>query len=485
VKGPLKDKSRLEAHLSIPTLKASYQTLDMGISNPIQVDYAKSVVTLQPVEIRGTGTSLHLQGSMPMAGNASPNLSARGNIDVRALRLVMPDAQSSGILAVDVRTSGAAKSPNVEGQIQVKDVALATIDSPVGIEKLNGTIDVSSDHIRISNMTGQMGGGKVSVGGAIAYRPSLQFNLAVQGQAIRYRYPGGLRTLVDTNLAFSGTTEASTLNGRILVGGLTFSPEFDLAKFADQFSTTTPTPAQPGFADNIQLAINVQSKENLNAVSSQVSIGGRVDLQVIGTAANPVITGRTNLTSGELFYRNVRYELQRGVITFDDPNETHPVMNVSVTTTVQQYNLTLTMRGPLDKLTVAYMSDPPLATADIINLIARGKTTQEASASSQSTDSMVASGAASELSSSVQKMAGISSLQIDPLLGGNNQNPSARIAIQQRVSKNFFFTFSTDVSQPGNEVVQGEYHFNRRWSATVSRDQLGGVSIDGKFHTRF
>jgi hypothetical protein len=98
---------------------------------------------------------------------------------------------------------------------------------------------------------------------------------------------------------------------------------------------------------------------------------------------------------------------------------------------------------------------------------------------------MVASGAASELSSSVQKMAGISSLQIDPLLGGNNQNPSARIAIQQRVSKNFFFTFSTDVSQPGNEVVQGEYHFNRRWSATVSRDQLGGVSIDGKFHTRF
>ena len=485
VKGPLKDKSRLEAHVSVPSLKASYQTLEMGIANPIQIDYAKSVVTLQPVEIRGTGTSLRLQGSMPIAGNASPNLSARGNIDVRALRLVMPEAQSSGILAVDVRTSGAAKSPTVQGQIRVKDVALATMDLPVGIEKLNGTIDVTSDHIRISNMTGQMGGGKVSVGGAVAYRPSLQFNLTVQGQGIRYRYPGGLRTLVDTNLAFSGTTEASMLNGRMLIGGLTFSPEFDLAKFADQFSTTTPTPAQPGFADTIQLAINVQSKENLNAVSSQVSIGGRVDLQVVGTAANPVITGRANLISGELFYRNVRYELQRGVITFDDPNETHPVMNVTVTTTVRQYDLTLTMRGPLDKLTVAYMSDPPLATADIINLIARGKTTQEAAASSQSTDSMVASGVASELSSSVQKLAGISSLQIDPLLGGNNPNPSARVAIQQRVSKNFFFTFSTDVSQPGNEVVQGEYHFNRHWSATVSRDQLGGVSVDGKFHTRF
>jgi hypothetical protein len=98
---------------------------------------------------------------------------------------------------------------------------------------------------------------------------------------------------------------------------------------------------------------------------------------------------------------------------------------------------------------------------------------------------MIASGAASELSSSVQRLAGLSSLQIDPLLGGNNQNPSARVALQQRVSKNLLFTFSTDVSQPGNEIVQGEYQINKRWSASVTRDQLGGVSVDGKFHTRF
>jgi translocation and assembly module TamB len=229
----------------------------------------------------------------------------------------------------------------------------------------------------------------------------------------------------------------------------------------------------------------VQSRENLAATSSQVSLEGQAALQVRGTAANPVITGRTTLNSGELFYRNVRYQLQRGVITFDDPNQTHPVMNVSVGTTIEQYNLTLTLRGPLDKLTTSYVSDPPLAQADIINLVARGKTTQESAASSQSTDSMIASQAAGQLSSGVQKLAGISSLQIDPTLGGNNQNPSARIAIQQRVTKNFLFTFSTDVSQPGNEIVQGEYQINKRWSVSVSRDQSGGVSVDGRYHKRF
>jgi hypothetical protein len=98
---------------------------------------------------------------------------------------------------------------------------------------------------------------------------------------------------------------------------------------------------------------------------------------------------------------------------------------------------------------------------------------------------MIASQAASEVSSGVQKLAGISSLQIDPLIGGNNQNPSARIALQQRVSKNFLFTFSTDVSQPGEEMVQGEYQLSKRWSVSAARDQLGGVSVDGRFHTRF
>ena len=203
------------------------------------------------------------------------------------------------------------------------------------------------------------------------------------------------------------------MNGRVLIDSLSFTQDFDLASFGDQFSTGS-APAQPGFADTIKLAIGVQSQADLNATSSQISIAGRAALQVGGTAANPVITGRTTLTSGELFYRNVRYQLQKGVITFDDPNETHPVLNVSVGTTVEQYNLTLTMRGPLDKLTTSYVSDPPLATADIINLVARGKTTQESAASSQSTDSMIASQAASQVSSSVQKLAGISSLQIDP-----------------------------------------------------------------------
>jgi translocation and assembly module TamB len=484
LKGPLKDKSRVEAHISIPVLKASYQSLEVGITRPIQADYANSVVTLREAEFRGTGTSLRVQGKVPIGGDTAPTLTAQGSVDVRILRILAPDVESSGTVALDLRTSGTAAQPALQGQLQFKDVAMTTADAPLGIANLNGTLDVSNDRIQISKMTGEVGGGQVSLGGSIVYRPNVQFNLAMQGQSVRLRYPDGLRSLLDANLTFSGNTDASTLRGRVLIDNLSFTSDFDLAKFGDQFSTGN-TISQPGFADTVQLAIAVQSQSNLNATSSQISIAGQAALQIGGTAADPVITGRTTLTAGELFYRNIRYQLQKGIITFDNPVETHPVMNVSVTTTVEQYNLTLTMRGPLDKLTTSYSADPPLATADIINLVARGKTTQESAAASESTDSMIASQAASQLSGGVQKLAGLSSLQIDPTIGGNNQNPSARVAIQQRITKNLLFTFSTDVSQPGSEIVQGEYQVNKRWSVSVERDQVGGVSVDGKYHTRF
>jgi translocation and assembly module TamB len=482
--GPLKDPSQIRASLTIPTLSASYQALQVGSTGPIRADYANSIITVQPAEIDGGDTtSLRFHGTIPLSGNSAPSFVAQGTMDLHILQMLSSDVRSSGTITLDVNTSGTSQRPNVNGRVVLNNVSVIQAGAPLGVEKLNGTLNIDNERIQLSSLSGQVGGGKLSVGGSISYRP-VQFNVALDAQSVRLRYPNGLRTVLDGNLALTGTRDSSILSGRILIDSLSFTQDFDLATFADQFSGSTATPVQPGFAESINLAIAVQSKENLSATSSQVSLEGNANLRVSGTAAAPIITGRTDLTSGELFYRNVRYQLQRGIITFDDPYQTHPVLNVAVNTTVEQYNLTLNLRGPFEKLTTSYSADPPLATADIINLLATGKTTQEAAAS-QSTDSMIASQAASQVSGSVQKLAGLSSLQIDPLIGGNNQNPSARIAIQQRVTRNFLFTFSTDVTQPGSEVVQGDYRINKRWSVSAARQQAGGVSVEGRFHTSF
>ena len=143
------------------------------------------------------------------------------------------------------------------------------------------------------------------------------------------------------------------------------------------------------------------------------------------------------------------------------------------------------MNGSINKLQTSYVSDPPLSTVDIINLVARGQTTQQVDATNLGANSLIAQGVASRLSSGVQRLAGLSSLSIDPLLGGNNSNPSARIAVQQRLTRNFFFTFSTDVTQPQSEIIQGEYQLTKHWSVSMNRNASGGVAVDGRFRTNF
>jgi len=486
IKGPLKDASHLEAHLTIPSLDGNYQSLQFANSDPIHADYANSVIVLAPADIRGTETSLRIRGTVPVQGAVPMNVQAEGTVNLRLLGVFIPDLKSSGSVGLEVRGSGTIRHPVLQGTMQVKDGALSTSQSPLSLSKLNGTLDINNDRLQIRDLKGVTGGGQVTLGGSVAFNPTLAFNVALQGKSIRLLYPEGVRTLLDSNLTFTGTMQAARLSGRTLIDSLSITPDFDLTSFTSQFNGISVPSSRQSFADNIKLAVAVQSTSNLTARSSAVSIEGTVNLQVIGTAADPVIVGRVDLTSGELFFMNNRYQLQRGIITFDNPNATTPVLNVQATTTVEQYNLTLTLLGPLDRLTTTYLSDPALPTADIISLLYRGQTTtEEAAAAGTSTDSLLASQAASRVSGSIQRLAGISSLQIDPLIGGNNANPSARIALQQRVTRNFLFTFSTDVTQPGQEIVQGEYRLNKRWSVSVTRDEVGGIAVDARYHTKF
>jgi translocation and assembly module TamB len=484
LKGPLKNKNQLEGYLTIPPLNATYQSLQIRTADPIRLEYARSVLSLLPAELQGSGTSLRLQGSVPLDGTPALNLSAQGEVDAGLLRIIEPDIRSSGTIAFDLRTNGSSKSPSVHGQIQMRELALSTATAPLGFENVNGSLDIQNNRVRISTLSGQVGGGQLSMAGSILYRPNLQFDVTMQTKDVRLRSAGGLRLLLDADLALTGNSNASSLKGHAAIESLSFTPDFEITRVAEHLGESA-APHHASFADSVKLAIAVQSKNRLSATSSQASAEGDVNLRVIGTAANPVIIGRTDLTSGDFFYRSRHYQLQRGLIAFNDPTKTSPTLDLSVTTTIQQYNLTLNLRGPLDRLTTSYTSDPPLATADIINLIAVGNTTQAGGGTSQGTDSILASQAAGQFSAKMQSLTGISGLRIDPLVGGSNRDPSARIAIQQRVTKNFLFTFSTDVSQAGQETVEGEYQINKRWSLGVAGKQAGGISAEGRYHTKF
>src|SRR5581483_6105620 len=254
--------------------------------------------------------------------------------------------------------------------------------------------------VRIAQLTGKAGGGEISATGLIGYRPNLQMNVVLKADKVRVRYQDAVRLVFDSELNLVGTTESSALEGKVTLNSLGFTQDFDLAGLASQFqSGTESAPTTGGFTDNMKLNIAVQSSTNLNLTSSTVDVRGQANLRVVGTASDPVIVGRTELAGGEIFLMNKRFQIQRGIIEFLNPSRTEPVVNLLLTTTINQYNLSLSFIGPLDKMRTTYVSDPSLPTADIINLIARGQTTQQAASSPSNfgASSLIAEGVASQV----------------------------------------------------------------------------------------
>ncbi len=480
--GPLKNKNLLEAHITVPYLRLAYSnTIQLAAAAPIHIDYKNSVLDVQRSAIKGTDTNLEFQGSIPVGGDAPMSLVLEGTVNLQMAQLFDPDARTSGELRFHINSRG--NGPNLGGEIDIVDANYASNGLPAALQHGNGVLTLTSNRINVSKFEGTIGGGKVTAQGGVAYRPAIQFDLGLAARGIRMLYPQGMRETLDANVRFGGTTDNANLGGTVNIADLSFTPAFDLTSFIAQFSGVA-TPPSRGFAQNIQLNLGVRSTSNVNLVSRALSVSGSANLQLRGTAADPVILGRVILNNGDVLLNGDRFILNSGTVQFVNPSQTQPVVNLALNTTIQQYNIGLQFRGPVDQLQTQYTSDPALPQADIINLLAFGTTTGASASANTTTNqqaqSLIASQVSSQVTSRVSKIAGISQLSINPVLANSTSQgpPGAIISIQQRVTGNLFVTFTSNVASTQGQTIQGQYQFTPRVGVSATRDPNGGFAVD-------
>jgi translocation and assembly module TamB len=480
LKGPLKDANRLEAHIEVPSLSVGYSSLQIAAVEPIRADYRRGVLAIQQTRLKGTGTDLRLEATVPLQNTSDLRATADGSIDLELLQIWKRQWRSSGQITLNIGARGSRDHPELNGTIAVSNVGMSVETLP-GLEKVRGQLDINGTRIQVKDLTGQLGGGSFEIHGFADYQPSVRYNLGMTAKGVRVLYPEGISTQLNADLNFTGLPSKSYVTGQIVVNHLSLTQSFDLASFSDLFSGASAPSV--GIAENINLNVAVSSSRALEVSTNQLSVQGTADLHVQGTVADPVLIGRTNITGGELFFNGKRFQIQNATVAFANPVHTAPVVSLSATTTVNQFNLTVNLVGPLDKLRTSYTSDPPLSEVDVINLLITGHTTEQAS--SVSAQSVVASQVGGQVSNRLEKLTGISSLTIDPQIGGNQGNAGSRLAIQQRVTKNLFFTFATDVTTTQGAVVQVEYQVTPKYSVSAIRNQTGGYQIEIKSQKTF
>jgi translocation and assembly module TamB len=280
----------------------------------------------------------------------------------------------------------------------------------------------------------------------------------------------------------------------VLITRFTVSQDMDFAALAAQATGTHPVAAADGPSSHIRLDVRIHSSPQLNFQNAFAKLAGDVDLRLRGTVATPALQGRVSITEGNAMIAGTRYELQRGDITFTNPVRIEPVIDLSATAHVEDYDITLDLHGTPDKLAVTYRSDPPLPESDVVALLALGRTEnqqriytqqQEQALSNPTTDALLGGALNATVSSRVQKLFGAGSVKVDPNYLGPFGNSTSSIIVEEQLGRSVTLTYATDVNTTGQQLLQAEIAVNRHVSLLVARDESGVFSMVVKATRRF
>ncbi len=495
IEGPLRDWTMLSADGSIRSFAAGVENVKIVNEGPVHLSLNRQVVTIENLHLLGEGTNFSAAGTIGLADARPINVRANGSLNLRILQSFGPEYTTSGMTTLDMRVAGTIAHPQLRGRIQIRDGAISYVDLPNGLSGINGSMIFTEDRLQVQSLTARTGGGELVLGGFIAYSNELTFNLTARGKDIRLRYPPGVSSSGDANLTLAGTPKNALLSGEITVTRFGLNPRFDFAGYVAR----SKQPISPVKADSplngLRLDIHVVSTSELQVETSLAKVTGNVDLHLRGSGAKPVVLGRVNIIEGDLTFNSTTYHLERGEISFSNPTYIEPVLDIEATAHVRDYDITLGFHGPVEHLSTNYRSDPPLPTADIIALLALGRTRQE-SAQAQMYNpqqTTITESASNELlgqalnatvSSRVQKLFGVSRIKIDPQVGGPENTSNARLTIEQQVSNKVTLTYITNLSQSAQQIIQMEYNITRDVSILAVRDQNGIVGFDVRIRQR-
>jgi translocation and assembly module TamB len=486
VQGPLRSPRAMKGTLQVDSFSVELEKIPIRSDGPIDLALEDGVVSVKRLTMTASDTHLSAGGTIDLKGERPLDLYAKGHLNVALFHALDDEITSYGTTEADVAIKGTVAKPLITGRVVVAHAGFSMIDLPAALGEVNGTMVFNENRLEVEKLSGRVGGGQVNFSGYIAYGSTIAFDLKSNGNDIRFRY-GGISLTADQSLHLSGTLKSASLTGEITITRFAQIPAVDVtAAFAPQ-PVEVPNPTSP--LNNLHLDVHIVSAPELTVQTSLAKLSGDADLRLRGTGARPVMLGRVNIAEGDINIGGQKYHLERGDITFANPIRIDPMIDMEATTRVRDFDITIGLHGTIEKLTTTYRSDPPLSSDDIIALLAFGRTQEESYVATGSTSagSGLGEGAGNivlgqvinqAVSNRVSKLFGVSSIRINPSVGGPDNNPSARLTIEQQVSSNVTLTYITNLTQSAQQVIQFEYNINSEYTVQGIRDENGVVSFD-------
>ncbi|PYR25936.1 MAG: hypothetical protein DMF98_10565 [Acidobacteria bacterium] len=529
IAGELADLDRLVVDGSVDALEMRLFDYTIKNAGPIRLSLDHNQIKIGQLRVVGDGTGLGVAGSVDFQERRVA-LQAAGEANLGILQGFFPGSvRGSGHAQLTAAVNGPIDQPLFSGSATIAGGRIRHLSVPNALDAINGAITFDARGMRLDDLSATLGGGRVQFGGRIGfdgYVPG-DLNVTVRGEEMHLRYPEGIQSIVDADLALRGNYAAPTLGGTVTVTSAIWNRRvetpgsiFDLASRRASGAVSAagggePLPASVPLRFDLQILV----PSTLRIDNNLARMMANADLTLRGTYDRPVLAGHADIERGEVTFEGRRYRITHGAIEFMNPQAIDPFFDVEAETNVrvpgQTYRVTVGFAGTSTQLRPTLNSDPPLPTADVLALLfsdvqrtartgsgpgadvpelrARQNPTQVQTDILTTRATQAITGTlSSEVGKVVEQTFGVDTFQLTPSFVDpysqqtSRLNPTARLTIGKRISDRVYLTFSRSLGTIINDqIVLLEIESTDRLSWILSRNEDQTYALEFRLRRTF
>lgn len=299
-----------------------------------------------------------------------------------------------GTVGVDVRVAGTVEKPALSGSATI-DIKSARFDneSIPALGNFRAQLSFSQDTLRINTFGGEIGGGKLSLGGAInlAKLTEPNFDLRLQASEVLVMRNDAITVRADADVRLTGPLNAASVTGAVYANHSRFFKEIDILPIALP-GRAKPSPRtarsmetgvsfpQPPLRDwKFDLAIKTRPNDPFLIRGNLANGSAAIDLRLAGTGLAPYLEGSINIQDFKASLPFSTLRVSRGFVYFTKDAPFQPSLDLQAESRTTNYLVRAYIYGRASDPQVTLSSEPPLPYSDIVSLLATGVTTSELS----------------------------------------------------------------------------------------------------------
>ena len=505
--GELADIDHLVVDTTVDMLDMRLFDYALRNDGPIHMTLDQRNLDIHSLQLAGVNTQLRVLGRVGLR-DEKIGLQATGNADLGILQGFFRDVRGSGRAELRAAVDGPLRAPTFSGSAIITNGRVRHLSLPNALDNINGAIRFDSRGIQLDELTAAMGGGPIQFGGRInldGYLPG-ELNVLVTGQNMHLRYPEGIQSIVDVDLALRGNMKAPVVGGTVDVQSAVWTRRLDApGSIFDLAARASASAEAAGTSDiaapvPIRFDLEIRAPQAFRMETNLIRLTASADLNLRGTYDRPVLLGRAEVDRGELNFEGRRYRVTRGSIDFSNPTKIEPFLDVEAETNVrvpgQTYRVVVSVTGTPSRLAQPTLeSDPPLPQAEVVALLlsdvqpgsVRGPAPElvrlqdpnrtETDILRTRATQALSNPLSSEVGRVVEQTFGVDTFQVSPSFTDPNSltsrlNPTARVTIGKRISDRAYLTFSRSLNSTFNDqILLLEYEATDRFYWVFSRNE--------------